>query len=248
MTVELAQQANHDLIGLWNSLKESGAITDTELRLPPDISYSSYEALAMMLGRVKRSTSWLIGDLILYGETVYGEKYAQAITLTGLAEQTCANYASICKNIPPSRRRVGISFSLHQEVAYLEPQQQNEWLDKAEQQEWTKAKLRYELQAAGLVGDFKDSGLMSDLANRARGDEVRHEPHPEEHLEKIHLPAVSVEDFLGDPELGPNIEPIAARIVVALSCASDEERNFVVNFIHPGVREHVRSLIADDFY
>lgn len=144
-------------------LRESGAVTETELRLPADLEYESYEALAIMLGRVKRSTSWLIGDFILFGESVYGEKYAQAADMTGLAPQTLANYASICKHIPPSRRRPGVSFSLHGEVAYLSPKEQTQWLDQAEAEGWTKEVLRSAIREIG-------SGLVDDLGEQERDD------------------------------------------------------------------------------
>lgn len=102
---------------LLSELEKAGAITETSLRLPPDIPWDRYEALVTMFGQLHRTSAWLLGDALNYGEKVYGETYAQAATWTGLAEQTLANYASTCGRVPRSRRRSTLSFSVHSEVA-----------------------------------------------------------------------------------------------------------------------------------
>lgn len=129
-------------IQLLVELEERGAITPTSLSLPPDLPYDQYEALAAMFGQLHRTSAWLIGDLLNYGERVYGEKYAQAEAATGLSKGTLMNMASVCSHIPRSRRRQSLPFSTHAEVAYLEPQEQERWLKKAASEGWTKEELR----------------------------------------------------------------------------------------------------------
>lgn len=201
MSVALVERGESpDLFTLWDLLRESGAVTETELRLPADLDFEDYEALGVFFGRVKRTTSWLIGDFILFGESVYGEKYAQAADMTGLAPQTLANYASVCKHIPPSRRRAGVSFSLHQEVAYLTPSEQVEWLDRAEAGGWTKEILRSEMKGI-------ESGLVDDLVDNGQEREQSREEHPDG------VPAVQG-GFLGEPVPGPIALESAARVVL----------------------------------
>ncbi len=127
---------------LLAELERSGAVTATSLTLPPDLPFDRYEALATMFGQLHRTSQWLIGDLINYGEKVYGETYAQAEKLTGLAPQTCANYSSVCSRIPRSRRRPKVNFSLHAEVASMKPDEQKKWLRLAEDKQWTRVQLR----------------------------------------------------------------------------------------------------------
>lgn len=149
---------------LLSSLEQAGAITKTSLSLPPDLPWDQYEALASMFGQLHRTSAWLIGDLLNFGEKVYGETYVQAAALTGLSEQTLINYASVCKHVPRSRRRASLSFSVHAEVAYLDPPDQEEWLKKAVEQGWKRPQLRLARKAlqdpgAGQVVDQSPAHL-----------------------------------------------------------------------------------------
>lgn len=127
---------------LLAQLEAAGAITPTALVLPPDTPYNQCEALAAMFGQLHRTSAWLIGDLLNHIERAYGETYAQAAEATGLSKGTLMNYTSVCSHIPRSRRRASVPFSTHAEVAYLPPEEQEDWLKKASQNQWTKAELR----------------------------------------------------------------------------------------------------------
>lgn len=148
--VEALEKAGTELIQtqgytLLSALEKTGAITDVALRLPPDLPYAQYEALMATLCDRRDKIQWLIGDLILYGEKVYGETYSQAEAVTGLAYQTLANYASVCSRIPRSRRRPRVKFSTHALVASLEPNDQKKWLKLADDNHWTRQQLHDEL-------------------------------------------------------------------------------------------------------
>lgn len=129
-------------IQLLADLEAAGAVTPTALVLPPDIPFAQYMAMAAMFSELHRRTAWYIGDLLNYGERAYGEKYAQAEAVTGLNRSTLMNYASVCGQIPRSRRRADVNFSIHAEVAYLEPDEQKKWLDLAAERGWTREDLR----------------------------------------------------------------------------------------------------------
>lgn len=127
---------------LLAELEKAGAITSTALVLPPDLSYEKCESLAAMFGQLHRTSAWLIGDLLNYIERVHGETYAQAAEVTGLNKQTLINYTSVCSRIPRSRRRASLPFSVHAEVAYEEPEEQEKWLKKSIENRWTREELR----------------------------------------------------------------------------------------------------------
>ena len=129
-------------IQLLAQLEANGAITPVALKLPPDTTFEQCEALAGMLGQLHRTSAWLIGDLMLHTEKVYGETYAQVAEATGLSPGTLQNYTSVCSHIPRSRRRAAVPFSTHAEVAYLEPNEQERWLKEAQNNKWTKQELR----------------------------------------------------------------------------------------------------------
>lgn len=131
------------------SLADAGAITATSLTLSdPSMSYDLYESLGAYLGRMNRSCAWWIGDWLVFGEGAFPDRYAQAAEVTGLAEQTLLNRVYVCKNIPPSRRKASLSFSVHSEVAPLGAREQKAWLDRAERGGWSQRDLRAQMKAS----------------------------------------------------------------------------------------------------
>lgn len=129
-------------------MEESGAMTLTTLALPPEIEFERYESVGAMLGQMKRSSSWWIGDWILFGEGLYGERQAQAALATGLEETTLTGYARVCAQVAPTRRQASLGFGAHQLVAPMEPKAQNYWLRKAVEKGWTTAELRDAIRVA----------------------------------------------------------------------------------------------------
>jgi len=117
--------------------------TSTSLTLPPDLTYDEYEQLLSLLGMISDASRWWLADALAFGELAYADdRYVQAAQWTGLSEQACMNYASLARRVPPNRRRDGVYFSLHQEVAPLPPAEQKAWLKTAEEEKLTKAELR----------------------------------------------------------------------------------------------------------
>jgi len=126
-------------------LAREGALTAVGLDLSQgeDWNYEPYEQLGNYLGIMNRSCMWWIGDWLLYGEGRYGERFAQAASATRLAEQTLANRMYVCRNVPIPMRRVGLSFSVHAEVAGLKTaKEQRYWLDRAAKAGWNRQQLR----------------------------------------------------------------------------------------------------------
>jgi hypothetical protein len=123
--------------------REGVVYTPTSLTLPGDLTYPEYEELLSFLGALHGFSRWALADALVYGEMAYeDDRYVQAALLTGLTEQSCMNYASLARRVPPSRRREDVPFSTHQEVAPLEPNAQRHWLALAEKERLTKAELR----------------------------------------------------------------------------------------------------------
>lgn len=138
-------------LALQAELENAGAIVENGLYLPPDLPYERYEAIGLGLRAVNALSAFLIGDWLLYGEHTYGEKYAQAASLLGYSPQTLANYASVAKRIPPSRRRPeSVTFSIHAEVASLPPEEQTHWLQVAAEESLTREELRQRLRPKEL--------------------------------------------------------------------------------------------------
>lgn len=103
-------------------------------------------ALAAFFGQVNHASRWWIADLHEYVDLRHGEYVAQVMEATKLSPQTVENIISIGRRVPPSRRRDGVSFSNHAEVAALPPNDQRHWLKVAHDENLTKTELRARLR------------------------------------------------------------------------------------------------------
>lgn len=108
-----------------------GEVTTTGLQLDRGLSFHEWEAVGRKLGNVGRAVMWWIGDWINYGEDVYGEKYSQALEVTGYDYETLRAAGWVAGKVETVRRRTVLSWSHHKEVAALPPAEQDAWLDKA---------------------------------------------------------------------------------------------------------------------
>lgn len=160
----------HEMSGLelLATLEASGAATAVSLDLPEDLSFRRYEAVGVALGRAHRNVAWKIGDWINFGEKRYRERYAQAINATNLRYETLMNYASIARKVPRERRRAELPFSVHAEVAPLEPKEQIEWLERAVQNEWKREDLRVHIRPRDDLTPALAPVALPDLEDAAR--------------------------------------------------------------------------------
>jgi len=96
------------------------------------------------LRTVESGLQWCRGDWLCYGEGRgdWGERYTQAMEETGKDYDTLQHYWYVSGRIEFRRRRRNLEWSHHQEVAPLEPEEQDTWLDLAEQNEWSRTTLR----------------------------------------------------------------------------------------------------------
>jgi len=125
-----------------------GMLTPTGWTPPPALSYERWAALGHTFAQMDRSVGWWLADWILAGEARYGERFAQAVGETGLAEKTIANRLSVARAFPAFRRRDAVSWSHHQTVASLPAPDQDRLLDLAEKSSLSVTALRREAAGA----------------------------------------------------------------------------------------------------
>jgi hypothetical protein len=118
------------------------------MALPRQLSYEKWLGIGAQLAAVTTTSSWCLGDWLTYGENAYSGRYRDAIEQTSLDYQTLRNYAWVAKRFPLSRRRDGLSFAHHAEVAGLPEHEQDFWLRKAEDLSWSRNKLRQEVRSS----------------------------------------------------------------------------------------------------
>jgi len=119
------------------------------LHMPPDLEFGDWENAGRQLAGVVDSSSWWLGDWLVYGKENYADRYQRGIDAAGLKYQTLRNYAWVSRRFPLARRRARLSFQHHAEVASL-PVEQQEWLlGLAEETGWTTKQLRNAIHENG---------------------------------------------------------------------------------------------------
>jgi hypothetical protein len=132
----------------------NGNLSSTGLRLhDPDLPYEAFEELCAYLGEryamvrsADMALKFAIGDAILAGEELYGERSYQAFESFQLSHEVLKECARVCSRIPHSRRRVTLTWSHHRAVASLPTlQDRQEWLRRAGDEGMSHHVLRAEL-------------------------------------------------------------------------------------------------------
>jgi hypothetical protein len=137
---EIARQGHAELV---LELEAAGALTPLGLNLGGrEMTPDELASLGQFFGEVRDMTSWGLGDLILVMEERFPEEVAQLVESSGRSPATCSHHARISSRIPLERRRAGLSWSHHREVAALEPGDQDVWLGRAEEYRWSLDEFR----------------------------------------------------------------------------------------------------------
>jgi hypothetical protein len=119
----------------------------TSLALSDGIAIEEWRRLGVQIHEVSNSSTWWLGDWLIYGRKTYPGRYREAVGQTSLDYQTLRNYAWVAGRISPDRRRAELSFQHHAEVAPLPPDQQQQWLARAAAGGWSRNRLRTEIRA-----------------------------------------------------------------------------------------------------
>lgn len=117
-------------------------ITTVGIQFSGILPYQDWEDIGPDLGKGARGYSWSIGDWLVYGEFVYGDRYAQGMAKTGLSLGRLQNLAWLARKVPYHNRRENLSLSHHEAVAPLPHKHQATMLDLAELNNWDRDTLR----------------------------------------------------------------------------------------------------------
>ena len=121
--------------------------TKVGLQMPAGTPFEEWERAGRQLSGIVDSSSWWLGDWLVYGKDHYVDRYQHGIRAVGLQYQTLRNYAWVSRRFEFERRRPALTFQHHAELASLPVDQQEMWLDRAEQNWWTTKQLRRSLRA-----------------------------------------------------------------------------------------------------
>jgi hypothetical protein len=82
------------------SIPDAVSVTDVGLEFRKDIEYDQWLTLMATLQQLSTAFQFAIGDALNYGQSRYGEKYAQAMDATGCAYQSLANWSWVSSKVP----------------------------------------------------------------------------------------------------------------------------------------------------
>ncbi|MFD7052733.1 LmbU family transcriptional regulator [Streptomyces mirabilis] len=122
--------------------------TKVGLQLPAGLTFENWELAGRQLSGIVNSSSWWLGDWLVYGKDHYSDRYERGVRAAGLQYQTLRNYAWVSRRFEMKRRRAALSFQHHAELASLPVEEQERWLDQAEQQGWSTKQLRKAMRLA----------------------------------------------------------------------------------------------------
>ncbi|MFJ9967587.1 LmbU family transcriptional regulator [Streptomyces avermitilis] len=140
--------------------------TKVGLQIPAGLTFESWELAGRQLSGIVNSSSWWLGDWLVYGKDHYSDRYERGVRAAGLQYQTLRNYAWVSRRFEVKRRRAALSFQHHAEMASLPVEEQERWLDQAEQQGWSTKQLRRAMRLArgAEVGEASQAETRRRLA------------------------------------------------------------------------------------
>ena len=99
-------------------------LTEVGLTVVGEITFDEWLDLMQTLVRLETAFQFAIGDALVFGEARFGEKYSQAMEVTGLSYQSLANMVWVAKHVPLANRIANLSWTHHRVVASVEPADQ----------------------------------------------------------------------------------------------------------------------------
>jgi hypothetical protein len=146
--------------------RSPGGISKVAWLPQADLGQAEWLATGRRLGAIGRCSQWWIGDWIRYGNSRWGEKYAEAARVTGYDVASLRNMAWVSSQFDLSLRSDKLTWSHHVLLAPLEAEEQLYWLDCADRERLSVADLRLELRTRRLgAGEKPDAGASSDAGD-----------------------------------------------------------------------------------
>lgn len=144
--------------------------TPIGLELREGLDMHDWAKIGTRLCRMDQVVKWWVGDWAAFGLRAYG-KLKEFSETNGINYQTLANLAWVSGSVEVSRRRESLPWTLHAEVAGLEPAKQIEWLDKVESEKLPCSELRKQIrQSKGERNALASDGPQVKFASKCFDD------------------------------------------------------------------------------
>lgn len=116
------------------------------------MAYDEWRVALFRITQVISAARFWFGSWVLAGEAMYGETAVQAVSETGLSENTIMTYRTVAAKMPDLIRISELSWSHHRVIAYADlkdEKERAEWLEKSRHNGWNVRELEEALSMAG---------------------------------------------------------------------------------------------------
>ena len=117
-------------------------VTETSLELPEGLAINDYIEAGSKIHSLHKSTSWLLADLLSYGESHYNDQFSQVVEEWGYRPETLRNALYVANKWPKHRRRKELTFAHHQTLSSVDPEIADKMLEIAAVNGYSVAELR----------------------------------------------------------------------------------------------------------
>lgn len=151
------------------------------MRINGKLSVEEWQELAASLGEMASSVAFIVGDWLVYGQSLFGTdgfadkkvdhpSYQLAIKATGLDLSTLQNYAYVSRSIPYSLRSERLSWEHHRLLAKLPDDEIRGWVEtcEAEDQAGRRMSTRRLRKSLNLGRVATDADLEPDPADKGQ--------------------------------------------------------------------------------
>jgi hypothetical protein len=162
------------------------------LKFPPGLPFEEWKAMGEKLGAEANVSVWKLADWMFHGEWEYGQRYREALNVTGLDYETLRSYATVAGRFGLERRRKGLSFAHHAQLTIFDDDTQDALLDRAAKEGWSAKQLREEVLAlrepkpvSAVVLVTRRLSFAPDLDERVAAVATREGLKPEEWIARV---------------------------------------------------------------
>lgn len=121
------------------------AVLSTGIYINGEITQDEWEAFFPIVQRIQDASQWFYGDLVAYGDRVWGKTYNEVAAKIGIDADTLRNWAWVASSVDLSLRNDKLSFTHHYHVAGLSEAEQVRWLTDAVNNRWSANRLLEEI-------------------------------------------------------------------------------------------------------
>lgn len=137
----------------------------------PDCTAFTWPELKSELDKLHPALQWMkwrIGNLLSTAAINHPTVTKELLATGKWSDSDVAKWAIVAKRVPPERRKPQLEFHFHQEVAQLEPAEQNEWLEHAKNRRetemlYTNVDLRQEIREQLVLPELENTPIRPPL-------------------------------------------------------------------------------------